>query len=89
MLVSGLFIEFNMKPTDFLGSIPEHNSNCGIFFPPTPAQKALDKLIDHFLGEDWYTVNPVNTEQVNTEAVIRILEKCPNKKSWINKLGLS
>jgi len=64
-----------MTPEQFLGSIPEHDVDCGLFHPPTSAQKAVNVLIEHFLGKDWYTVNPVNQEQVNTEAVIQILKK--------------
>ena len=49
--------------------------DCGIMQPPLNAQKALDILKDYLLGEDWYVVNPVNTEQCNTQLVYEILEK--------------
>lgn len=48
-----------------------------IFMPPLEPQIALNILKDHFLGEDWYTVNPVGVKQVNTEVVYNILEKYP------------
>lgn len=44
----------------------------GIFAPPMDAQTALNELCHHFLGEDWYSVNPVSQEQVNTEIVYAI-----------------
>jgi len=46
--------------------------------PPLDAQKALDILIDHFLGDKWYVVMPLPPKQVNTEAVYDILTKYPN-----------
>lgn len=52
----------------------------GIFPPPTEAQEGLNILIKHFLGEDWYTANPISQEQVNTEAIYQILENHPKKK---------
>ena len=52
-----------------------------IFSPPLDPQIALNILIEHFLGKDWYTPNPIGVKQVNTEAVYEILEKYPKKKS--------
>lgn len=46
--------------------------DCGIFAPPMKAQVALDELYRYFLGEDWYSVNPISTEQMNTEKVYEI-----------------
>jgi hypothetical protein len=43
--------------------------------PPLDAQKAIDFLTNYLLGEDWYVVNPVNTQQCNTQIVFEILEK--------------
>jgi hypothetical protein len=61
--------------------------DCGIMQPPLNAQKALDILKDYLLGEDWYVVNPVNTEQCNTQLVYEILSKYSKefndeKKRW-------
>jgi hypothetical protein len=53
----------------------------GIFPPPTEAQEGLNVLIKHFLGEDWYTANPINQEQANTEAIYQILSKYPNRRT--------
>jgi hypothetical protein len=47
--------------------------DCGILQPPLNAQKALDFLKDYLLGENWYVVNPVNTEQCNAQIVHEIL----------------
>lgn len=46
-----------------------------IFDPPLKAQEAINFLCDYLLGEDWYVVDPVGTEQVNTEIVHQILYK--------------
>lgn len=57
-----------------------------IFMPPLEPQVALNILRDHFLGKDWYTVNPVGVKQVNAEIVYNILKKYPVNRS--NKEGL-
>ena len=49
-----------------------------IFCPPTSDYEGLNILIKHFLGDNWYTVNPISHEQVNTEAIMEILCKYPN-----------
>lgn len=46
-----------------------------IFNPPMDSQLALKFLCDYLLGEDWYSVNPVCQEQINTEIVFNILNK--------------
>lgn len=51
-----------------------------IFSPPLEPQIALNILIEHFLGKDWYTPNPIGVKQVNTEAVYEILSRYPKKK---------
>lgn len=50
----------------------------GIFPPPMDAQTAVDELCRYFLGEDWYSVNPLGAEQINTEIVYEI--ECKFKK---------
>lgn len=50
----------------------------GIFPPPMEAQVALNELCEFFLGEDWYSVNPICQEQINTEIVYKI--ECRYKK---------
>ena len=57
----------------------------GIFAPPMDAQVALIELCHHFLGEDWYSVNPVSQEQINTEIVYEIerrykVRRVPSRK---------
>lgn len=49
--------------------------DCGIMQPPLQAQKAINFLKDYLLGEKWYVVNPVNTEQYNAQIVHEILMK--------------
>lgn len=54
----------------------EHEAeDCGIMQPPLNAQRALNFLKDYLLSENWYVVNPVNTEQCNTQLVHEILLK--------------
>ena len=50
----------------------------GIFPPPMNAQVALNELCEYFLGKDWYSVNPLGAEQINTEIVYEI--ECKFKK---------
>lgn len=49
-----------------------------IFPPPTSDYEAFTILRDHFLGENWYVVDPLSHEQCNTEAVYDILLRYPN-----------
>lgn len=75
--------------TDFLDKeIMTEEDRKNIFPPPLEPQVALNILKDHFLGEDWYTVNPIGVNQVNTEIVYSILEKYPRTfqdKKWTIK----
>jgi hypothetical protein len=67
----------------------EHDAeDCGIIQPPLNAQKALGFLGDYLLGEDWYVVNPVNTEQCNTQLVHEILLKYSKeyKNEYLSKI---
>lgn len=58
--------------------------DCGILSPPMSADQAMEFLKDYLLGENWYTVNPLNSEQVNTEIVFEILWKHSRtfRKEW-------
>lgn len=47
----------------------------GIMSPPMDAQVALNELCKHLLGENWYVVDPMSTEQVNTNIVYEIERK--------------
>lgn len=40
--------------------------------PYMKAQTAVDELCRYFLGEDWYVVDPLSTEQVNVDIVYEI-----------------
>lgn len=57
-----------------------------IFAPPLEPQIALNILIEHFLGKDWYTPNPIGVKQVNTEAVYEILSRYPRRKEFLKRL---
>ena len=50
-----------------------------IFPPPLEPQLALNFLREYILGEDWYSVNPIHTTQINTEVVPEILYKCSKR----------
>jgi len=74
-----------MKTADFVNKQKEKYGDFGIFYPPSTDKEALDALTEHFLGKDWYTANPVSSEQVNTEIVALILDKTQPKK-WYQRL---
>lgn len=57
-----------------------------IFVPALEPQIALNILTEHFLGENWYTPNPIGVKQVNTEAVYEILSRYPKKREFIERL---
>ena len=50
-----------------------------MFPPPLDAQLAVQFLKDYLLGEDWYVVNPLGIEQINSEIVGVILSKYSKK----------
>lgn len=52
--------------------------DCGIFAPPMNAQVAINELCRYFLGDDWYSINPLCNEQINTEIVYEIECKFKN-----------
>lgn len=58
----------------------------GQFPPLIDAQRGLNILIEHFLGDDWYCTLSMHTDQVNTEAIYEILQKYPKKISMIEKI---
>ena len=41
------------------------------------AQDALNKLVDHLLGRDWYIADPVGVEQANEIIVDQICKRYP------------
>lgn len=47
--------------------------------PYMKAQTAVNELCRFFLGEDWYVVVPLSTEQVNVNIVYEIERMFPNK----------
>lgn len=51
-----------------------------VFPPALDAQIAVHLLKDHFLGEDWYCVDPICNAQVNTVIVYEILRRFPRSK---------
>lgn len=58
-----------------------------IFPPALEPQLALQFLKDYLLG-DWYSMNPISTEQINCEIVHEILYKYSKKyrKEYKNSL---
>ena len=64
------------------------DENTDIFPYPysTNAQKALNILCEHFLGKDFYVVDPLPNIQVNTIIVEEIKVKYPSGKlRWIQR----
>jgi hypothetical protein len=47
---------------------------------PTNAQEGLNILMKHFLGNDWYVVDPIRNDQVNSVVIYEILKKYPSGK---------
>lgn len=41
--------------------------DCGIISPPINGQKAFEELCRFILGDNWYSINPISQEQINTE----------------------
>lgn len=72
-----------MDAEEFI-KLKSYNDN--LFPKPTEAQEGLNILIKHFLGEDWYIVDPLPTTQYNTISIYYILSKYKNKKSIWEKL---
>ena len=56
------------------------DKNDNIFPETTSDKEAFRKLMNHFLGEDWYVVDPISHDQVNTIAVAEIIRKFPKRK---------
>ena len=52
-----------------------NNNNYGLLPPPMDAKVALIELAHHLLGEDWISINPISSEQINTEIVFEIERK--------------
>jgi len=55
------------------------NQKSNLFNPPTTDSDALYFLKDYLLGENWYDVNPVSNDQINTQMVHEILMKYSRK----------
>ena len=50
-----------------------------MFPPPLNGNCAIDFLANYLLGENWYSVNPISADQINTEIVHEILYKYSKK----------
>jgi len=57
----------------------KHKDPDNVYPPAMDSQFALNILIDYILGEDWYVVDPLSNNQINTVAVDCILYKCSKK----------
>lgn len=55
--------------------IEANKDSSNIFAPPMSAQLGIHFLAEYLLGPDWYSVNPVSQEQINTEIIEAILSK--------------
>jgi len=64
-----------------------------IFPKPTSDSEAWEIVRKHILGEDWYSVNPIHKDQINTEALMDILIRIPsakyNRLSWYERLKIN
>lgn len=60
--------------------------DCGILSPPMEAQIALNELFRYFLGENYYTANPISQEQINTE-MVHLIEMSYKSKVKENNYG--
>lgn len=60
------------------------DTSYGLYPAPMKAQQALDILVSYLLGDDWYVVDPMSTEQANVCAIEQILDKYSKKwrKDW-------
>ena len=70
-----------MNAEEFKKQLLNDSKDYGLCPPPTNAQDGLNILIDHFLGEDWYSTMPMSQEQVNSEAIYEILQKTSKNKT--------
>lgn len=72
------------KIKTFTNWLKNNSKDCGLLSPPLNPQLALEFLKNYLLGEDWYVVDPLRTEQVNTNIVFEILYKHSRKfrKEW-------
>ena len=76
-----------MTPEKFIEIVrKESPKDYGLCPPPIKAERAMDILIEHFLGENWYVTLPMGVEQVYTEAICQILKENPKRKSFIKRL---
>lgn len=70
-----------MKPEEFLDIVYKGaDRDYGICPPPISSDKGLNILIEHFLGNDWYTTDPLSPDQIYTVAIYDILEKYKEKR---------
>lgn len=76
-----------MNSQNFIANLEkENNFDYGLCPPPISADKGLQVLIEHFLGDDWYVTMPLSTEQTYTEAIYTILENNQKKKSLLKRI---
>lgn len=68
-----------LNPITYSDWLDENWQKDNMFPPPLNGQLALDFIRRYILGEDWYSVNPISTEQINCEVVHEILYKCSKK----------
>lgn len=76
-----------MTPKEFSEFVyKDLDEDYGICPPPIDPQVGLDILIEHFLGDDWYSAMPLGATQINTEAIFEILHRYPRKVPLIKRI---
>lgn len=64
---------FLEKPEDMAERLYQltDKKDCDVY-PPTDPYKAMNEMIEFFLGPGWYSVNTISQEQIYTEALYEI-----------------
>ena len=63
----------------------ETDNEGNIFAPPISGQECFNVLFRHFLGPDWYSLNPLCTEQINTEILAEIILRYPGYNEKLHR----
>jgi hypothetical protein len=69
-----------MLAEDFVKERYEKEGWKGYGHPPTESKEAIQILMNHFLGENYYVDTSESFDQVTTAAVYAILKRYPQKK---------
>lgn len=69
-----------MTPIEFLKAKSNNPYTENIFPKPTDYSEAVDILVEHFLGKDWYCTGSIHAGQVTTEEVGEIITRYESYK---------